>query len=91
MTKIFFCDKPEDKINKASTMKPEILITGQGRKIAYHQTKGKGAGIVFLGGFSSDMEGSKAIYLENWAKENGRPFIRFDYSGHGQSSEKFID
>ena len=32
-------------------MKPEILITGQGRKIAYHQTKGKGAGIVFLGGF----------------------------------------
>ena len=91
MTKIFFCDKAGDKIIKASTMKPEILITGQGRKIAYHQTKGKGAGIVFLGGFSSDMEGSKAIYLENWAKENGRPFIRFDYSGHGQSSEKFID
>ena len=91
MTKIFFCDKAGDKINKASTMKPEILITGQGRKIAYHQTKGKGAGIVFLGGFSSDMEGSKAIRLENWAKENGRPFIRFDYSGHGQSSEKFID
>ncbi len=30
-------------------MKPEILITGQGRKIAYHQTKGEGAGIVFLG------------------------------------------
>ena len=72
-------------------MKPEILITGQGRKIAYHQTKGEGAGIVFLGGFSSDMDGSKAIHMEHWAKKSGRPFIRFDYSGHGQSSEKFID
>ena len=72
-------------------MKPEILITGQGRKIAYHQTKGEGAGIVFLGGFSSDMDGSKAIHMEHWAKKRGRPFIRFDYSGHGQSSEKFID
>ena len=37
------------------------------------------------------MEGSKAIYLENWALKNNRPFIRFDYSGHGESSEKFID
>jgi len=50
-------------------MKPEILITGQGRKIAYHQTKGEGAGIVFLGGFSSDMDGSKAIHMEHWAKK----------------------
>ena len=79
-----------NNINEAEMIKPNILITGQGRKIAYHQTQGEGAGIVFLGGFSSDMDGSKAIHLENWAKERGQPFIRFDYSGHGQSSEDFI-
>lgn len=72
-------------------MEPKILITAQGRKIAYHQTLGEGEGVVFLGGFSSDMDGSKAIHLERWAKQRGRPFIRFDYSGHGQSSEEFTN
>lgn len=71
--------------------KPEFLITAQGRKIAYHKVEGEGPGVVFLGGFSSDMEGSKATYLEVWAREKGRAFIRFDYSGHGESSEKFVD
>ena len=71
--------------------KPEFLITAQGRKIAYHKVEGEGPGVVFLGGFSSDMEGSKATYLEAWAREKGRAFIRFDYSGHGESSEKFVD
>ena len=71
--------------------KPKYFKTPQGREIAYHQTFGKGIGIVFLGGFKSDMEGNKAIFLENWAINNNRPFIRFDYSGHGESSEKFID
>ena len=71
--------------------KPKYFNTPQGREIAYHQTFGKGIGIVFLGGFKSDMEGTKAIFLENWAINNNRPFIRFDYSGHGESSEKFID
>lgn len=72
-------------------MEPKILITAQGRKIAYHQTLGEGEGVVFLGGFLSDMDGSKAIHLERWAKQRGRPFIRFDYSGHGQSSEEFTN
>jgi pimeloyl-ACP methyl ester carboxylesterase len=71
--------------------KPEFLITAQGRKIAYHKTDGEGPGVVFLGGFASDMSGSKATYLEAWAREKGRAFIRFDYSGHGESSEKFVD
>ena len=62
--------------------KPKYFKTPQGREIAYHQTFGKGIGIVFLGGFKSDMEGTKAIFLENWAINNNRPFIRFDYSGH---------
>ncbi len=71
--------------------KPEFLTTAQGRKIAYHKVEGDGPGVVFLGGFSSDMTGTKAIHLEKWAREKGRAFIRFDYSGHGQSSEKFVD
>ena len=37
------------------------------------------------------MAGTKALFLEDWAKKNKRPFLRFDYSGHGQSSEKFLD
>lgn len=67
------------------------LETSSGRRIAYHQHKGIGPGVVFLGGFMSDMEGSKATYLEDWARQNGRAFLRFDYSGHGQSSEAFED
>lgn len=66
-----------------------FLNTPQGRRIAYHKTEGAGPGLVFLGGFKSDMEGTKALYLEDWAKQQGRAFLRFDYSGHGQSSEKF--
>ena len=67
------------------------LETGQGRRIAYHRTEGVGPTVVFLGGFKSDMEGSKATYLEAWAKRESRAFVRFDYSGHGQSSGAFTD
>lgn len=70
-------------------MNPSYLDTAQGRKLAYHKTEGTGPGVVFLGGYVSDMEGTKALYLENWAKAEGRAFLRFDYSGHGQSSEEF--
>lgn len=72
-------------------MQPEYLDTAQGRRIAYHRTAGSGPGVVFLGGFRSDMEGTKALYLEAWAREQGRAFLRFDYSGHGQSSGDFLD
>lgn len=68
-----------------------ILTTVQNRRIAYHQTPGAGPGIFFLGGFRSDMGGTKAVHLERWAKAQGRAFLRFDYSGHGQSSGAFED
>lgn len=67
----------------------EFLTSATGRKLAYRRTRGSGPGVVFLGGFVSDMEGTKAIYLEDWAKRSGQAFLRFDYSGHGQSSERF--
>ncbi|WP_049642196.1 alpha/beta fold hydrolase [Candidatus Rhodobacter oscarellae] len=70
---------------------PDFIDTPQGRRIAYHMTAGAGPTVVFCGGFKSDMEGTKAIHLEDWAKATGRAFLRFDYSGHGQSSENFLD
>jgi len=48
-------------------------------------------GIVFLGGFMSDMTGQKAITLEAWARAQGRAFLRLDYSGHGASGGAFRD
>jgi pimeloyl-ACP methyl ester carboxylesterase len=67
----------------------EMLETPQGRTLAYHRTEGDGPTVVFLGGLKSDMEGTKALHLEGWAKARGRAFLRFDYSGHGQSSGRF--
>lgn len=67
----------------------DYLETDTGRRIAYARTEGRGPGVVFLGGFRSDMTGTKAQFLEAWAQEQGRAFLRFDYSGHGQSSGDF--
>lgn len=64
---------------------------GDGRMIAYHQQPGTGPGIVFMGGFRSDMAGTKAMWLQDWATAHGRAFLRFDYTGHGQSSGHFAD
>ena len=70
---------------------PKYLTTPQGRSIAYHQRPGTGPGIVFLGGFRSDMGGTKAVYLDDLAAARGRAFLRFDYSGHGESGGAFED
>ncbi|TCM75050.1 alpha/beta hydrolase [Rhodovulum steppense] len=70
---------------------PEFLTTPEGRRLAHHRLPGAGPGVVFLGGFMSDMTGTKATHLEAWARAEGRAFLRFDYSGHGQSSGAFAD
>jgi len=67
------------------------LTTTEGRRIAYCRRPGAGPGVVFLGGFNSDMEGTKALWLDAWAGREGRAFLRFDYSGHGRSSGAFVD
>lgn len=59
--------------------------------IAYKKTEGKAPGVVFFSGFRSDMEGSKATFLEEVCKELGLSFVRFDYSGHGESEREFED
>ena len=48
-------------------------------------------GLFWLGGFNSDMKGTKAVALDVWAAEQGRACVRFDYSGHGESGGAFID
>ena len=59
--------------------------------MAYAKTDGRAPTVVFLGGFRSDMTGTKAIALEDWARRTGRAYLRFDYLGHGQSSGRFED
>ena len=59
----------------------ETFTTTAGRQLAYNKTEGTGPGVVFLGGFKSDKEGTKAIFLEDWAKETGRAFLRFEVQG----------
>lgn len=67
----------------------QYLETPQGRRLAYHRTEGDEPTVVFLGGLKSDMEGTKAVHLEARCRARGRAFLRFDYSGHGESSGTF--
>ncbi|MCP5373075.1 MAG: alpha/beta hydrolase [Hyphomicrobiales bacterium] len=68
---------------------PQVIRRDDGMTIAYHFTPGKSPGIVFLPGFRSDMTGSKALELEDMCRRTGRAYLRFDYSGHGQSGGDF--
>jgi pimeloyl-ACP methyl ester carboxylesterase len=71
---------------------PEFL-DHEGARLAYRRTVGQGgkAGVVWLGGFHSDMLGEKATTLHDRVAEAGRTFVRFDYLGHGESSGRFED
>src|SRR4051812_234269 len=75
---------------------PEAVLgfidVGEGRsarKIAVRSRAGGGPGLVWLGGFKSDMQGGKAVGLDAWAKDHGRAVGRVDYSGHGESRGGF--
>lgn len=68
--------------------RPEFLALPDGSAIAYRHLAGREPGIVFCSGFNSDMQGTKALALEQWARAEGRQFTRFDYFGHGESSGK---
>lgn len=75
-------------------MKPEFLQVGEGgeaRQIAVRHLKGKAPGLVWLGGYRSDMIGTKAEKLNEWAAANGHACLRHDYSGHGESGGVFMD
>ena len=70
---------------------PAILAREDGATIAYHRTSGRTPGVVFLGGFMSDMTGSKATTLEAFCRARGQAFVRFDYFAHGASSGEFAE
>jgi pimeloyl-ACP methyl ester carboxylesterase len=62
-----------------------------GERLAWRRVAGEGPTVVWLGGFRSDMSGSKAQALAEWAQANGRAYLRFDYFAHGESSGDFAD
>lgn len=70
---------------------PGILTRPDGATIAYNRLAGRVPGVVFLGGFRSDMTGTKAMALEGFCRRRGQAFLRFDYRGHGASSGRFED
>ena len=75
-------------------VKTKFHTTDDGQKLAFSQVNGDKKlknlpGVVFLSGLKSDKEGTKAIFLSQWAEKNNRDFLRFDYRGHGASSGTF--
>jgi pimeloyl-ACP methyl ester carboxylesterase len=67
----------------------KFLDIGEGndrRRIAVRRQSGTAPGLVWLGGYKSDMKGTKAQALADWAGKHGRACVRFDYSGHGESN-----
>ena len=60
-------------------------------RIAVRHRNGATPGVMWLGGYRSDMGGTKAVALDTWAEETGQAFTRHDYSGHGESGGEFRD
>jgi len=72
----------------------KFLHIGDGterRAIAVRAQGGAAPGLFWLGGYKSDMKGTKAVALADWAGQAGRACVRFDYSGHGESGGAFTD
>ena len=75
-------------------MNAMTITVGSGplaRDIAVRKLEGASPGLVWLGGYRSDMLGTKVEALNNWAKNNGLSCCRHDYSGHGESGGDFMD
>ena len=69
----------------------QILTRENGTSIAYNKLEANPPGLIFMNGFMSDMNGSKALALEQHCQERGLAFLRCDYMGHGNSSGNFAD
>ena len=77
-----------------SPQNPLFVEVGQAtatRRIAVRVREGAAPGLFWLGGFKSDMQGTKAVALDAWAAEHNRACVRFDYSGHGESGGDFAN
>jgi pimeloyl-ACP methyl ester carboxylesterase len=69
----------------------EFLDRPDGARLAWRMVEGAGPTVVWLGGFKSDMTGTKAQAPAEWAAAAGRGYVRFDYFGHGESSGDFAE
>ena len=70
---------------------PSFLARPDGLRLAYRSLSGAGPTLVFLPGYMSDMEGTKALAVDAWAERKGLAFLRLDYSGCGTSEGRFED
>jgi pimeloyl-ACP methyl ester carboxylesterase len=82
---------PSDSSAAATLSFIDVGETGARRRIAVRKRPGVSPGVFWLGGFNSDMKGTKAQALDEWAAEQGRACVRFDYSGHGESGGAFAN
>ena len=78
-------------MNDVSLKSLKVGAGANAREIAVRLREGKGPGLFWLGGFKSDMKGTKAEALDLWAAKQGRACTRFDYSGHGESGGDFAE
>jgi pimeloyl-ACP methyl ester carboxylesterase len=78
----------DEELSPAAYLTPDLGRAGQPR-LAYRHRAGTGPLLVFLPGYMSDMQGSKAIALDNWAAAQGRAMLRLDYAGCGESEGDF--
>jgi pimeloyl-ACP methyl ester carboxylesterase len=67
-----------------------FLERPDGERLAWRKVAGAGPAVVWLGGFKSDMAGTKAQAIADWAQARGRAYVRFDYFGHGESGGDFV-
>lgn len=75
-------------------MSVQYINNRRGEKLAYVHVQAKDESlpaVMFLGGFKSDMQGTKALFLEEFCTSRAQEFVRFDYAGHGLSEGEFAD
>jgi pimeloyl-ACP methyl ester carboxylesterase len=85
------CDEGQAGVTNSPCDYLEIGGPGANRRIAVRSAAGATPGLLWLGGFKSDMQGTKAQELVRFAAERGQACVRFDYSGHGESGGAFAD
>jgi len=70
---------------------PNFIQSKDGLSIAFNYLPGSSPAVMFMPGFFSHMQGTKALWLEKCCRERGQAYVRFDYRGHGESDGKFED
>lgn len=73
------------------TVPPDYLARPDGLRLAYRHHPGASPTVIFLPGYMSDMEGGKAVALDQWARARGQGVLRLDYAGNGASEGRFED